>query len=70
MARVSDARDGYKETARFGMLNIWDVKSLGHDAIREGGRYLVSPLLIYLLIHLKVVRRVKADGIGIKFNAR
>lgn len=45
MARVSDARDGYKETARFAMLNIWDVKSLGHDTIREGGRYLVRALL-------------------------
>lgn len=44
MARISDAREGVKDPARVGMLNIWDVKSLGEDVLREGGRYLVSRL--------------------------
>lgn len=44
MAKISDAREGYKEVARFGMLNIWDVKSLGQETLKEGGRYLVSPV--------------------------
>ncbi|WOO83816.1 Breast cancer type 2 susceptibility [Vanrija pseudolonga] len=42
MVRFSDAREGRKEKARTGMLNVWDARGL--DLV-EGKRFLVSNLI-------------------------
>jgi breast cancer 2 susceptibility protein len=41
MVRVRDGREGLKEPARTGMLNVWDAKVLGNE-LKEGRRFLVS----------------------------
>ncbi|KAL1406291.1 hypothetical protein Q8F55_007987 [Vanrija albida] len=42
MVRFSDAREGRKEKARTGMLNVWDARGL---ELAEGKRFLVSNLV-------------------------
>ena len=41
MARVVDAREGRKERARVGMVNVWEARALD-GLLQEGRRYLVS----------------------------
>ena len=43
MVRFSDAQEGRKEAMRVGMLNVWDARFVGENALQEGKRYLVSP---------------------------
>lgn len=44
VVRFSDGQEGKKEAMRMGMLNVWDAKLLGDEALQEGHRYLVGAI--------------------------